>query len=200
MSEATETLVDSILLRLRDPNARAHPRELVRDIVSRVQVDVNALRSYVLADYMLRTTPGKAIYRMDSDIQGLVKVTEVQRSSHYIDEITPWRNLWKLSPTWRTDAGQTQGWAMIGMTLFAVWPTPTTQELYVVRGPALTPDLVSDALSTPFRAEDQDIVKDLATALLLLRWRDMDTMQMMVDRAGNRMLEQIATVVMDEHR
>lgn len=200
MAETASVIVDSILRRLRDPLGEAHPRSLVLDIYSRVQVALNAARGYVLADFSLRTVPGKPLYTMDGDINGLQRVTTVEVGNVHIDEVIPWRNLWKLSPTWYTDAGSVQGWAMVGLGLFAVYPVPSVSETLQLRGPKITPMLTEDDEPISFRSEDADIARDLTVALLLLRWRDLDMVQQITQIAGERMNLHIAQTVMEEAR
>lgn len=187
MTESAEAIVDSILRRLRDPFGEAHPRSLVLDIYSRVQVAVNAFRSYVFVRFPLQTVPGKPLYAIDSDIVGMHRVTDIAIGGRHIDEIIPWRNLWKLSPTWYTDAGSVQGWTMVGLGMLAIYPVPHISETLIVSGPLITPILTDDDMPISFRKEDADIAIDLTIALLLLRWRDLDMVGEIAGRAGERL-------------
>lgn len=200
MAETAEALVDSLLRRLRDPLGEAHPRSLALDVYSRVQVALNAFRAYVLGRFDLVTTPGKSVYAMDADIYGLHHVSVVDKAGLHIDEIPMWRDLWKLSTTWQVDQGPIRGWAMVGLGLFAIWPTPPTPTTLTLSGPRVTPMLTDDDEPLSFRREDADIALDLANALLLLRWRDLDMVAELASRAGARLSLHEANTKQEEAR
>lgn len=181
-------IVDSISRRVRDASNTAHTRAFVRDLIDRVQVVVNAKQAYVYQDTTLVTTPGQALYRLETALAGTIDVTDVHTSGdRHIPRIDPWKNLWKLSPTWLTDTGSPRGWAQIGRTLFAIWPTPATAETLTVSGTKVTNAIVSDLDILEFRDEYADIIKDLVTALLLFRQRDIDMIGEVVKRMQMRL-------------
>lgn len=191
MPSTAGTLIDSISRRIRDASNTANTRALIRDVLDRVQVAINAHQSYVYREIPLATSPGVALYRLGEDVQGLFTVTSVEKDFVELDMITPWRNLWKLSPTWLTDGGPARGWAMIGKTLLAIYPVPAYSETLTVIGPAITTTLSADDVFMELRDEDNDIAREIATAIFLFRWRDLDMASPIVSRALDKLRLQV---------
>lgn len=199
MATTASDLIDSISRRVRDASNTAHTRAFVRDLLDRSQVIVNAHREYIVSTINLVTQPGKSLYAVGSDITGLQRVTAIDDASGRLDEIRPWRNLWKLSPTWHTDAGPILGWAMIGKTTLALYPVPSVPVTLQLRGPAITTKLNADAVPMDLRNEDADIVRDIVTSLLLFRQRDLDMVTPLVLRTVDKLnLSRVA--VQEEQR
>lgn len=193
-------LIDSISRRVRDTNNTAHSRAFVRDVLDRSQTILNVHNKYVISTINFTTVPGQALYQVGSDINGIQRVTDVEQLSSRIDEVLPWRNLWKLSPTWLTDSGPIAGWAMIGKTLFAIYPTPTVATTIQLRGPAITTELNADTVPMDLRDEDTDILRDLVTAMLLFRQRDLDMLQPIMLRLIDKLGLQARDATKEEQR
>ena len=112
----------------------------------------------------------------------------VRLNGKRLDQVKPWRDLYKLSATWLTDtSAQPEGWAAIGRTLVAVYPAPATDIELEFQGIALTIPLTGDEVPLQLELEDEDIVREIVTAMLLLRQRDLDTMQDIIARAAAKL-------------
>lgn len=191
-------VVDIIAQRVRDPDNTAHPRALIRDIFNRVQTALNASQAYVLETVPLALTPGKAIYRLETYTPELVTITDIEFENRFLDRV-PWRNLWKISPTWLTDIEEPRAWSMIGRTLFAIYPVPAYAVTLNLKGPKVTTTLVDGTIPLDLRDEDADIAIDLTTAIFLLRQRDIENSQIVASRAADKLgLQEDA--VMEEMR
>lgn len=191
-------IVDTIAERVRDPANTAHSREDIRDVFNRVQTALNSSEGYVLETLPFDTIPGQSIYRLEQHTPNLSRITDIECDGRYLDQI-PWRNLWKASNTWLTDVGDPLVWAMIGRSLFAVYPVPVQPKRISIQGPKITRILVDDNTPIDLRDEDADIAIDLATAIFLMRGRDWQAARNIAARAADRLgLQEDA--IMEERR
>jgi hypothetical protein len=183
MPTPATTLIDSIARRVRDDANTAHSRAFVRDLLDRTQVIVNAKQEAITATRVVTNTANKALYTLESDLQGLIDVQTIRLGGVRLDEITPWRNLFKLSASWLADrAPQPRGWARIGRSLVVVYPAPQVDIELEFQGSAITIPLTADSVPLQLEREDEDMVRDLVTALLLFRQRDLDMLQPLMQR------------------
>ena len=182
MASTAGTLIDSIARRVRDANNTAHSRTFVRGILDRLQVITNARQEYVFTDTTITATPGKTLYSVETDLGSSITVTEVSIAGRELDETT-WANLHRISPTYLTDTGNTTGfWAKIGRSLIALYKAPSAPVDIVFTASKITTPLNDDNIQLELRAEDEDIVRDLTVAMLLMRQRDLDTVPEIVTR------------------
>lgn len=182
MATTAGTLIDSIARRVRDANNTAHSRALVRDLLDRVQVTVNARQEYILTETTITATPGQALYNVETDLGSSITVTEVSIAGRDLDQTT-WENLHRISTTYLTDQGSTTGfWAKIGRSLIVLYPAPNYPVDITFTASKRTTELNDDDIPLELRAEDEDILRELTTALLLVRQRDLDMVPHIVGR------------------
>jgi hypothetical protein len=187
MASTAGTLISSISRRVRDANNTAHTSAFVRDILDRAQVTINARQEYVLTDTVLTATPGKVLYNVENDLGSSIKVTEVSIDGRDLDEIT-WANLHRISPTYLTDkSGTPEAWARIGRSLVAIYPAPNVPIEITFTASKITTELNDDNIPLELRAEDEDVVRELTTAILLIRQRDTDVVTEIIRRVGDKM-------------
>lgn len=176
MTTPVGTLIDSISERLRDPTNTAHTRVDIMDMISRCQMLVNARFQYVVSNTTLTTIPNQVIYRVEDDLTATFEVIEVRYGPKSLIPIPMWRDLWKISRTWFTEqAAQPRGWSQIGKSLLVIHPVPVEPTDLDVVGVKVTTTYTNEAELMELRPENEDLVRDLATALLLIKQRDMDT-------------------------
>lgn len=187
MNPLTSDLIDSLARRVRDPNNTAHPRDLVRDLLDRVQVLINAKEEFITQQQTFVATPGQAVYSVQEAFGDLVQVTSVDLGQSSLNFIRNWHDLWKLSPTWLTDvAPSPKGWSRIGRTLFVVYPAPSQEIVLDVTGVKRTSKLTSEDSVLDFESQDADLVRDAVFALLLWRQKDNDTASLHMSRLEQR--------------
>lgn len=200
MTTPVGDIIDSIATRVRDASNTAHSRTDVMDLISRAQMLINARFEYRLSYTALTTVPSQPLYSMENDLDATLQVNEVRLGTRSLSPIRPWRNLWKLSRTWLTDIHvQPQGWAQIGRTQLVIYPATVTPIDLVVTGVAVTPTYVDEAELMVLRPEHEDLVKDLVTALLLIKSRDTETAPAMLTRFIGRIQVQ-APEIMEHER
>lgn len=181
--------IDSISRRVRDASNTAHTRAFIRDIYTRCASVINTRQEYILDNITRSTaTGGKALYVVETEIGTFSRITEVEANGQALEEVDPWRNLWKLSPSWLTDTATAPlAWAAIGRDLLAIWPAPVSNVVLTFTGVRGTFQSSAETEETGLREEDDDIVRELATALILLRQRDLDMLQPTVSRMAGKM-------------
>lgn len=187
MTTTVGTLIDSIGRRVRDANNTAHSRAFVRDIIDRSQVLINAKQEYVFTETIYTATKGKTLYSVEEDLGSSTKVVEVSIGDRELDKVG-WRNLHRLSPTWLTDESDTPlAWAPIGRSLVAVYPAPDYDLPITFTASKRTTPLTDDTIQMELRDEDSDIVRELATAILLIRQRDLDMVPIIISRLAGKL-------------
>jgi hypothetical protein len=187
MASTAGTLIDSIARRVRDTNNTAHSRAFVRDILDRIQVTVNAHKEYILTETKITATPGKTIYRVETDLGSSITVTDVLINGRALDRQT-WTNLHRINRHWlNADSGTAVAWAPIGRSLLAIYPAPNYEAEITVIASKITTPLTVDEVPLELRLEDEDIVREMTTAILLFRQRDLDTCPSIIQRAAGKL-------------
>lgn len=191
MNPITSDVIDSLARRVRDPNNTAHPRDLVRDLLDRVQVLINGKEKFIAQTQLFTTTPGQAIYSIQATFGDLVEVTDVDHDECSLSHILNWRSLWKINPHWITDQQPTpEGWATLGRTLLVIYPAPSQEVTLKVTGVKRTTELVSESSIFDLESQDADLVKDAVQSILLWRQKDSDTASLFIRRLEERMVIQ----------
>lgn len=187
-------LIDSISRRVRDASNTAHSRALIQDTITRCASAINTRQEYILDNVTLTVaTAHKALYRVEAELGSLSRITEVAVYDDALEEVDPWRDLWKHSPTWLTDTSDVPlAWAAIGRDLIGIWPAPVSNIPVTFTGVRGTFQATLETEETGLREEDDDIVKELTQALILLRQRDLDLIQSAISRMAGKMNIQIS--------
>lgn len=187
MASPASTLIASIARRVRDPNNTAHSQAFVRDILDRVQVIVNDRQEYVLTSTVLTATPGKVLYSVENELGNIVTVTRVSINGRDLDK-QDWHNLHRLNPQWlQAKGGKPQAWAPVGRSLIAIYPAPDYEAEITFTGTKITTALSDNNIQLELELEDEDIVREIVTAILLIRQRDLDMIESLISRAGSKM-------------
>jgi len=181
--------IDVIARRVRDASNTAHSRAFVRNIFTRAAAVINTQQEYLYDTVTLSVgTAGKALYTVETDLGEISRVAEVSVNDSILDEVKPWRDLWKISPTWLMDtASVPKAWAAIGRDRVAIWPAPSSDIAITFTGPRGRFPAGSDSLETGFRDEDDETVRELTVALLLLRQRDLDVIEPVLGRMAGKL-------------
>lgn len=187
MASPTSTLITSIARRVRDPNNTAHSQAFVRDILDRVQVIVNDKQESVLTSTVLVATPGQVLYSVENDLGNIVTVTRVSINGRDLDRQN-WRNLHRINPRWlQAKGGTPTAWAPVGRSLIAIYPAPDYEAEITFTGTKITTALTDNNIQLELELEDEDIVREVVTAILLIRQRDLDMIESIISRVGSKM-------------
>ena len=174
MARAASVVRASVSRRIKDDNQTAIGNSDHLTVLNLVQRTLNAARGSILVSETLTTVAGTAIYNVTSAITQTARVKAVRRDNEDLDE-TNWRRLKQISNTYLTDqADPVLGWAVIGDTRLVLFPTPRIAGSVTTIGHKITDLLSADATLMDVPNEDEEIIADLTTAILLLRQRDSD--------------------------
>lgn len=189
MTTPISTYIDSIARRVRDASNTGHSRAFVQDIFTRCASAVNKNQEYVFDTVTVtQGTAGVVLYRLETQLGGISSIEDVEVNGDSLERVEPWRNLWKHSPTWLTDrANVPLAYAAIGRDLVAIWPSPLVDIALTFTGVRGDFQASSENEETGLRDEDNDIVRELTTTLLLLRQRDLDTSQATMSRVTGKL-------------
>lgn len=186
MASPASTLISSIARRVRDPNNTAHTQAFVRDILDRVQVIVNDKQEYVLTDTVLTATPGQVLYSVENDLGNIVTVTRVSINGRDLDRQN-WHNLHRINSKWlQAKGGTPTAWAPIGRSLIAIYPAPDYAAEITFTGTKITTALSDNNIQLEVELEDEDVIREIVTAILLIRQRDLDMVGPIISRAGGK--------------
>lgn len=186
MATTAGTLIASIARRVRDPNQTAHTAAFTRDILDRMQVVLNAKQNYVFATNTITATQGKTLYSVETDIPGAIEVVEVLSNGTELDE-TSWRNLHRVAATYLSDSGTTGFWAKIGKSLVVLYPAPNNPVSLTFKYVKYTAEITDDNIQLEVTEEGEDILRDMVTAVLLIRQRDLDTVPTLLQRTAMKL-------------
>ena len=186
---AISSYIDSIARRVRDANNTGHSRAFVQDIFTRSAAIVNKQQEYVFDSVTLESgTAGVALYDLENQLGRVSEISDVEVNGDSLELVDPWRNLWKHSPTWLTDRAHVPvAYAPIGRGLVAIWPAPMADLAITFTGVRGNFQAASENEETGLRDEDNDVVRELAGAIILLRQRDLDSIQPVIGRMAAKL-------------
>ena len=169
---ACGTLADELLRRVRDPQATAHPRTIVRNLLDRAQVLFIRATGTVIIERDITITQDRLVYDLDP-----------QTTLRILDCFFVTRRLWPIrwgqqtgqgGPVWwrASSAGGPRVWSPLGTTHFIIYPAPTASVTLTLRV-QLRPDTLSaDDVEMQIPTEFFPRLLDFVEAMLLLRQRD----------------------------
>lgn len=186
---AISSYIDSIARRVRDASNTGHTRAFVRDIFTRCSSVINYQQEYVYDTVTLTNgTANTALYRLEADIGIVSSIGDVEVGGDSLELVDPWRDLWKLSSTWLTDrASVPLAYAPIGRDLVALWPAPMVDIAITFTGVRGNFQAAAETEDNGLRDEDNDLIRELTTAILLFRQRDLDSIQGVITRLTGKL-------------
>lgn len=165
-------LVDQILGRVRDPQARITSRNFVRDRLADAQRLINTRFGFILDSATLTTEPLRIFYPVTALLAGAAWPQYVQQGERDLVK-TAWKALWFMRRGWPRVVGpQYELWSLIGRDTIVVWPASTVSVALTVLSAKLTAGLANDDAELELPDDTLPMVVDLATVLVLLKARD----------------------------
>ena len=181
------TAIDLVLTRLRDPNATAHSRAFVMNLLSEAQRLVNAASGSVVASSALATEAQRQLYLITSSLPSVVRVLGVREGPRDLEQLD-WRVLYQAFPRWHRAIGSRfEVFCLIGRDLLVVHPAKTE---------ASSVDVIYVKLTTAFALETDlfeipdDLIPlaiDLTEAVLLLKNRSLVAAAVVGDRIAEKL-------------
>lgn len=165
------TLITALARRLRDTSNTAHPRDLLRRVLSHSQRAINLAQQLKKTTATFTPDAGRTLYEIGEVAANVGRIVRIRAADRTLPEIS-WRQLVDNSRTWFRDIDtQHRTWSRIGGNLFVLTPAlivPSATEVVYVIVPA---DVVDDTTNVDVPDEWLPLVMDMAEALMLLRAR-----------------------------
>jgi len=166
-------LVDQVLERIRDPQGSITSRDFVRARISDAQRMLNAKYAWTLDSATLVTEPKRIFYPLTNLLPEASRVRFIQQGDRNL-VMAPWSTWFGMRRGWQRVVGPAfVQWSPVGRDMIVLWPSMLTSESLTVLAARLTDAL--DADDDEMEAPDDALaaVVDLATALALLKARDL---------------------------
>ncbi len=187
MAEVVQTLIDTVLRRVRDTQAAATSRSLVLSLLSEVQRIVNAHTGDVISSASLTTVAFKQIYKLSDDVPNAVKVRGVRDGSRDL-ELSRWEELARGDVQWfRRVGGQFEIFSTIGRDILVVHPARDAASSVTVDYVKLTTALTLETDTTEIDDDNIPLLLDIIESLLLLRVRNLVEARLGLQRISLRL-------------
>ena len=178
MARPAKDLVDKVLAEVRDPQGMATTRVQALDLISRSQVQVNAVLDDVVISTAFNVPPFTQIYPISGSFPDCVRILSVRDASgRDLYEMSARADIdatW-LNSGWFTEVGSNLiSWGTIGRDLFMLRPGLYAQQPVTVRYTQVTPTLAVEADRTVAPDEDDVAIDYLAALLIRMKSRDFD--------------------------
>ena len=173
MATTAGVVVTEVLRRVRDEQGLGHTRAFALNVISHAQRLLNRVTGSVLTDATLTLQPKLLVYDLTGTFTDALRVvTMTYRGEELVKtDLSFLRNVDVAWP--RNVSGEPRVFSQVGLDLVVIYPVPTEPD-------TVTVTYVKDIGLIP--GEDQDmslpdhaipLVTDLATAILLIRQRDL---------------------------
>lgn len=193
------TMSAQLAIRARDPNFNGTTQAQVISLLSYSQQVVNGSLSNghdsslgdITGSAPLVLQPRTPIYSVSGFVPGGVKILAIRdNSGRDLEPMTEFVQLIQTDLKWVTrTADAPRGWCYAGRDVLIVYPAVLSPQTVTVVYSLLTPTLATTADTTVVPNETDDVVFDLAEALLLLKGRDLNGVATVVARFSKRMGE-----------
>jgi len=172
MATNGNVLINTLARRLRDTANTAHPRDLLRRILSQSQRALNLHdRIRRKTSVTFTTTPGQVLYNntaIGSDVSRIERIIALDRS---LPEVS-WQQLVDNSRNWSRQSGaRSHMWARIGGTMWALTPATWDPQVVTVVYITTPADVVDGATPIDFSDEFVPMLLDLSEGIMLLKAR-----------------------------
>lgn len=172
-SEPVNTLISTILARVRDPQGAVHSRALTLELLCRLtQLYANKLQ-LVQETITIGTAPFLQFYPFELMSTRFVTITNVLHNNRELDRLTL-GYLKAISREWpRMSGPRYEGYIQLGYSHLILFPSLAVLGEVEVTGTVLTPLLSSEEDSLPISNQQIPSVLQLVELLLLHRQRDL---------------------------
>lgn len=177
----TGSLVDGILLRMRDPGGDAHPRSLVRSLLTAWQRLLNGKFAWSLETLTLSTEAWRQVYPIAALLENAVRVVAVREGTRDLIPVT-WTEFWYVRRTWLRDVGpRYDEFALVGRDVLVLYPAQREATSVSVVVARLTADLTDDTVAVEIPDDYVPLLMNLVELTLLLRTRIYDPMKVLTE-------------------
>lgn len=172
MATTAGIVVTEVLRRVRDEQGAGHSRVFALDIISHAQRIINRFTGSVTTEATLTLRPKTLVYDLTGTFTDALQVISVKYRGEELVQ-AGLKLLGSVDVSWpRNIEGEPTVFSQVGLDLLIIYPvpnTPATATVTYVKDIGLIPGEDID-MSLPDHA--MPLVKDFATAVLLIRQRD----------------------------
>lgn len=171
MAEAISEIINSVLMRLRDPAGTATSRALILDILLRAQQVYNEALRLSLLQVTYSTTPFTQFFPLTPDLQ-LSSLSHIRHNERDLCQVT-FADLMSIDRKWhRALSNRYECYMPLGFTHFLLWPGLRDGGTVTLIGPAMTQNPVSDTASLEISQERTPLLIQLTELILTNRMQD----------------------------
>ena len=195
MPNTAATLLDILARRVRDPSNVAHPRDFARDVLSRCQRVLNASLELVTREDTLVLAAGTPqVYNVTATLPNAIRLVAIREGTRQLARVD-WAMLGAADPGWPLRlADSFVAWSLVGRDRLLLYPgVPQTggRETVTVVSVGLTTVLSADTTELQLPNHTHTLLLDLAEAVLLLRDRQFESFDDVVERLAPRAVEAV---------
>lgn len=168
--------INTLQLRVRDPQGSAHSNTLVLDLLSRCQQILNDALKLVIDETTLTTIPYQNFYTIDTLLPSTLSILSVKDGNSDLQKLSSLDDLKAISWNWhRQIDAKHHCWLQLGETQLVLWPAKDYESSVTIVSTQLTPVLTSFQQDTlAISTEKTPFLLDLVEAILLMRQRDLE--------------------------
>ena len=171
MAVVTGQLVDTVLQRVRDPGGLAHPRTLVRLVLTHLQRALNTKFGVVLESRSLATVPRQQVYPIAALTAETLRIVAVREGTRDLIQVA-WPELWYQDRNWPFRlADHHESFSVIGRDLLVIYPAKPAASTVTLICATLTATLTDDTVVIELQEELHPLLLSLTEAVLLTRQR-----------------------------
>jgi len=182
-------LVDILLLRVRDPDATAHPRPLVLRVLTECQRLVNAETRAVLASVAFTADASHTILDIQHLLPWAIRVETIRDGVRDLHHCGSWHEIAATDRYWlKRTAGRITTWCHFTPSRVLLYPAPNDPVPLTLIYTLRTADLgETTPLQLPFNLEPA--ILELAEQVLLTRQRLFLSIPPVAERFGQAMVD-----------
>jgi len=175
VATAAGSLITTVLLRVRDPDATAHPRAFVLALLTEAQRCVNGAASQVVETATLTTAPARQCYAVEANLSNALRIVGIRDEAGRDLTRTPWSALAHGNRRWWRQLGSRPlVWSLVGRDLLVLHPATPDAQTLTVAYVKKTATLSSETSVTETTDDVNDFVLALTEVILLLKARRLD--------------------------
>jgi hypothetical protein len=187
MTTAAGTIISEVLERVNDSQGAIHSRDFTRETLARAQKAVNAITEYAVESTTFTSEEQRVFYPIASNFPNALKIVGIKQYNRDLASATP-EMLAAMSGSWhRAVAEQHAAWATYGRDVLILWPASRGPMTLTVTYVMDTGDIPNESTTLLVPTHGENIVMDVAEALLLIRQKDFGKAEVLLKKIKQKL-------------